>query len=634
MNDKKIVYVPLRPNQNLNFLVERIQYYSDANNYMPKSIEEAIYINEITKYLQDINSSKIKCKSLTPQITQEFIKNFRSSINIFLNNLSEEVFTKWLEDEQRFYDTSQFLEMIEIYKFKKLINEGNINNFLKFSRFSLSKLLQKKWFLNKFKSHIKHFIIEEKMYTIFFNSLFDEGSENFLPQLNIDSDTLNSILDDYIDAEEAKLSNIELIYSASPRKYTISPKIKYKAKVKYHKYMEKVFSEKKSTLMEFGIKARFNPSLENLMEINTDGTFYIIEYNSHCNDYLKDLDILLNFLYYSDVFFTDIGTLRSSHKPKLRLTEFFETKGHKFLSIAENQRMSIMLGVTVIQILNDLLSKHSLNYLQLIKYFIDDVLPKEYSLYDLEFDIPETKNQKEINTLLVINLENLIKTYNYFVEYGEVEKDVIEIGYPTPKIENLKSQKYMYLTIKNKNHPLASLLFSGQSPLSYHPKFSNNLSESNFYSLVMNNNMTIEEWKEYEEIQLLFDEGIIYCNKNIIQLTNKAECGIWYLLYKMRSLNIYYFHNDLQNVFHKLIEKEYAELSKKLFTKDEAKIFSYLYNNETSSNGPSLRNKYAHSKSYSSYTDNELYQDYYTILYLYTIFIMKINDDCRLMNDN
>lgn len=638
MENRFIIYQPLNEKSHINFLRQRVYYYIENKGYEPDSIEGSLYINELCKYLNDVIDIKIANKDLTIQQCRDVRSKFSAGIRSFLENITEGAFVNWLKDDNRFYDTSHFLLMIEKYKLKSLVNDNILNVLMEYSRFNLSKILRVGWFVQKYKKEISDFIIEKRIYRILLDSLFDENSPEYIRILGIKQKVVDEILSEYIILKDVNLSDLELISGASARGITIDPRLKHEAKKRYENYINERFKEEQTFSLEFGVKARKNTDIDTLIEINYNNMFYTIDFNPTKGDEINDFDIILNYLYYTRAYFTDSGTLIASHKKSSKFREIFETKGYRFFNITQDQRLLLMSGTIFIRILDDLMNLHSIQYLRLIKYFVEDILPAEYGVHNIEIDVPETKNQKEINTILVIGLEYLMKTYNYFVDYGAVEHEVIEFGYELPKIEQLKSQSNMYLSLNEEQemYNLAFLLFDNQSPLSYHEKYSTNVSEDNFYSIISyNKNLSIKEWHGYqrEAIDLLTKHNILYIEENYIEVKNETELAVWHLLYQMKSINMYYFNKDLFYLFGNLVEKGYAVKVNKLMTKDEALLFGYLYNNETYSNGPSLRNKYAHSRTSSNYSDDELLEDYYTILFLYTIIIMKINDDCRIAWD-
>ena len=59
----------------------------------------------------------------------------------------------------------------------------------------------------------------------------------------------------------------------------------------------------------------------------------------------------------------------------------------------------------------------------------------------------------------------------------------------------------------------------------------------------------------------------------------------------------------------------------------EGKYFNYFLNNVDFSNGPQLRNKYAHGSQPDSRGEDAYYRDYLIALRLVLALVIKINDD-------
>jgi hypothetical protein len=78
-----------------------------------------------------------------------------------------------------------------------------------------------------------------------------------------------------------------------------------------------------------------------------------------------------------------------------------------------------------------------------------------------------------------------------------------------------------------------------------------------------------------------------------------------------------------------LVDKGWLELKSTLLTESEAKYFSYFLNQQDSSNGHDLRNKYLHGSMSSTDKADEgkHYRTYLIVLRLMLALIIKIDDD-------
>ena len=87
-------------------------------------------------------------------------------------------------------------------------------------------------------------------------------------------------------------------------------------------------------------------------------------------------------------------------------------------------------------------------------------------------------------------------------------------------------------------------------------------------------------------------------------------------------------HHIKSPTIKELISKGELVTDNKLLTKPEYQYFDYLLNNSEFSDGKAIRNRYIHD---SIITDEKtMNADYYTLLKVMIILVIKINDDCCL----
>ena len=74
------------------------------------------------------------------------------------------------------------------------------------------------------------------------------------------------------------------------------------------------------------------------------------------------------------------------------------------------------------------------------------------------------------------------------------------------------------------------------------------------------------------------------------------------------------------------MEEEKIKFDGSLFSKDEVDYLNYILNDRSFDNGLSLRNKYLHGSYYAeNEKENEI--DYFKLLKIYALIIIKINEE-------
>lgn len=91
-------------------------------------------------------------------------------------------------------------------------------------------------------------------------------------------------------------------------------------------------------------------------------------------------------------------------------------------------------------------------------------------------------------------------------------------------------------------------------------------------------------------------------------------------------------YNEDNKYFEKIIEEEKIKFDGSLFSKDEVDYLNYVLNDRSFDNGLSLRNKYLHGSYYAeNEKENEI--DYFKLLKIYALIIIKINEEFCRNND-
>ena len=90
----------------------------------------------------------------------------------------------------------------------------------------------------------------------------------------------------------------------------------------------------------------------------------------------------------------------------------------------------------------------------------------------------------------------------------------------------------------------------------------------------------------------------------------------------------YYKNSDLLD---ELITNKKIIFESTLFSKPEQDYLNYILNDRQFDNGPAIRNKYSHGNNTQRIEEHE--SDYYQLLKIFALIVIKINEEFCLKDD-
>lgn len=268
----------------------------------------------------------------------------------------------------------------------------------------------------------------------------------------------------------------------------------------------------------------------------------------------------------------------------------------------------------------------------MIEWFFDDYLPTEFSINDFIVKMPSDSSPyfEKCRTILP-EIDRIFKQYNVLIEDGKIDQELIQISSSSVKAREVKSfisLKYAY-PVGEWYKTATFLLFSDQSSIFYLPHKEEK--HKNFLDLIMNDNVRMNDFNEYQlqKMNWLFDNGLTIENEEgFIKFANIETIYILKELYYEDVLNFYRYPPSLRNIIDSLVKNEVVVYESSLLTRNEQDYFDFYLNKSKFTNGYDLRNRYAHG---TNTNDEKQYEsDYYSILKLIIIIVLKISDDLTL----
>ena len=184
-------------------------------------------------------------------------------------------------------------------------------------------------------------------------------------------------------------------------------------------------------------------------------------------------------------------------------------------------------------------------------------------------------------------------------------------------------QKYAY-SKSNELQREQYALYSDQSIMTYTEK-----TQSNYDTLpqmLLSEKMRIDDFYEYqrENINWLIARGTIIQNVTGDLSVNKGKAVVLKDLFANEVVCPNYY-GRWKSEIQKLVESHDMEYENTLFSRPEQAYLNYMLNKSEFSNGLDLRNKYSHDTN--SLKENVQTQDYFELLKIMVLIIIKINEE-------
>lgn len=169
-------------------------------------------------------------------------------------------------------------------------------------------------------------------------------------------------------------------------------------------------------------------------------------------------------------------------------------------------------------------------------------------------------------------------------------------------------------------------MFSNQGLLSYTEKTRSKY--NTLFELLQSEHVRPEELKEYnfDEFNWLLERGAVVISDGIFILNYER---IW-ILKELNDKGVICLQYKDSDILRKLISKGKIRVESSLLSKPEWEYFDYVLNKAEFSNGLDLRNRYI--RDTNSLDEKQQQNDYIVLLKMFTILVIKINEEFCLQD--
>lgn len=267
-----------------------------------------------------------------------------------------------------------------------------------------------------------------------------------------------------------------------------------------------------------------------------------------------------------------------------------------------------------------------------LSYIVNEFLNNNYIIERLKISFPSegTSPLEKIRTLAP-ELEFLLKQYRSYVEEDNIDFELLQISTNQLNFGEVKSKsnkKYAYGT-GNEFTRIKNDFYSSNSFLHYIEPYESKY--RNLTQLLLKENVSYEAFKEYQkpEIDYLLSKKYITINElGFIKINNLPAIIALSTLHKEEVISFWHQPEFIRNEILSLEKQGLIIFENTLFTRAERQYLNYHLNQKEFTNGLDLRNKYLHGTN--PHSTEEQQDDYYTMLKILILVILKIEDDLSI----
>lgn len=620
-----------------NLKKAEIIIYNFDNNKAYTNINEMIEFYNIYLYVKNEMFLKSwsddyieKVKNTAKQMKYIAYKWFSRNIN------NKTVISEYKKVKQNY--KKDFFEIINNELNKINIDKTIFKELLEMCSTHLCDILQCKEIVDKYEEEIK-----ERMLTDVENSteifvdiylIKDSKKRLYLPKTLSITDKENIIIN-YVDSEKPNLNYLKLLLNTpNTTDFSLNDRIKLKIKNKIKEQENEIFTKNSNNYLSTKILVQIVPNLGEYKKEKITNRTWELSYDLNWIKENKDFSTLLNnYIYLFNYVDQQMRWTNVSKKANLSITDRFLTM-HAKDEYIEGFAFKTMNYVADMQQVayNGVLNKMGIRLEEIIEWFFNIYLKKEFNIEDYQVNMPsKDSTYLEKCCLILSEMEGALKKYNYYVEDGYIDHELVDISSKPISFYDIRSllkNKYAYPNSKNDDYDFITFaLFSDQCMLRYIERIGDKY--NNFFELLKKEEITLDDIDEYDKslFNKLLDYCLIYIDDNrIVKIKDIKAVQVLNDLYYNEVISYWKLSSDYRKTISDLKTKGLIEFESTLLSKQEADYLSYYLNRKKFNNSLDLRNKYTHGTKSSS-DEIEHHKNYMIMLRLFILVIIKINDD-------
>lgn len=538
-----------------------------------------------------------------------------------------------------------FWEIIDAYKLYKLIETETLREIIDENIICLTDVLECKGIVEKYKDVIRTELLSNPNSVNIILDKYVTKKESqrecqlYLPS-NLSLDDKEQIIINYLKSDDPNLNFVRLITQIKDNKehIRVSPKTRLIAEKLEKKLNDeglndpntvKVFSP---IIVEFIDKESVEPVSFKIDKDGVQNYTYSIPYVRKCNNVSRVLNCISLFGWLNKYFLINlINKMTEVEGLENALIDKGRYSYPSYMEFNNKNKLSLYQLFTY----GNVLQKNHSSFEKELKQFYEVHLKEEYGYPSLQINFPDA-GDSALNKCRVLcpELDAVVKQYNMFVEENEIDNDLIRLSKPLNVEEGKSLLVNKYYEIAEGNNDIQSLLCGllgcGNSLLTDVEPFKEKKYNSLVELLEKENNVKYSNYADFQKnhLDFLIQQGAIGVNSaGDLYIVNKATIKVLRSLWEYGVCSYWHYDDKEREVIDEMYVKGWIVKDDLLLSKPEREYFSYYLDNKNFTNGKAYRNHYMHGSTPPVNYENEHLKAYITLLRLFAILLLKIEDD-------
>lgn len=535
-----------------------------------------------------------------------------------------------------------FWDIIDQFKLFNVVDNNFVKHIAKGKQNDLTEILHCRNVVEKFKIELRQIMLEDSSTAHILINHYIARHDNItdrkihLPS-NLSMDDKVKIINSYLESKDPNLNYVRLICQNKDEKngLILDPQTKVKAERLAQKLNDKLMSDNRTAKISHKLAVAF--SNENNIapancKIEEGGPTYLYSVKHICSCNSIELVENCKTLFY---WINRHGLLEliNKHSEIGGFETAFINKSRNAYPDYSYFHQKNALALYQICGYNKVLARLNMSLEQTLKNFYETHLFNKYGYPALSLNFPNLEDRWLYKCrVLLPELDSVVKQYNTYVQYDEIDKDVIRLSKPLKMTEGKSLLLNKYYEI-NKNsselHAILNNLFGSNSLLSYVKPFKKK-HYHNLFNLLNHEEVYYANYKAHQRPNIDF-----LISHNAIKKSESGQLSIpdndlkiiLRSLWEYRACSYWHHSEKGMKYLDEMADRGWLIKSDNLLTKEEKLYFSYYMDNGEFTNGFAYRNLYAHGSIISEDDTEKHHIAYSVFLRLLTILILKIEDD-------
>lgn len=597
----------------------------------PASIMDALELHHVQTYVEN----GILPRALTAEQVQQIRaqeRQLRSAIAQYFSMIDDSNVATVVVDIAHEYHRT-LVDLLGRNKAFERCDATRMLDALRSTGVSLGTLLASKKLVHAYDEEVRAELLADAKNAEYLVSkyLYEGGREDIhLPPSFIPADA-RALMDRYLERADANPNHVSLIESAPVNAVSgIDAKLKLKAKRRRKEMNDEFF--KANAGMTTGVELSISPSQSEPVCVDVKEMVMKVTISARWLEETTDYPSVLNNVQHVFEFVNSecLLTLPAYQADLGVMERLLGMRGKTDYQTGISFRISDTKSLLEVQMLHGFLKSKGIDLEEVLSWFFGEYLAQEFGAENFSF-APAGDGTTYLQKVrhLFAEMESVANQFALYVQDGELDRELLAMTADQVRYRSLPTLvdgKYLYATDEEDIKNVLHLLFSDQSQLNY---INADLREDSAASLLSRHKVAYADFQEYQKgpLDYLLGLGLLMDDGSRVRIADAEQFLILRSFSRTEAASYFHLSRGGRAVADAMVARGWAFRRSTLLSEPEAKYFNYFLNSVDFSNGPQLRNKYAHGSQPDSGGEDAYYRDYLIALRLILALIIKINDD-------